>query len=89
MRCQFSPERILGPPLYALKMTFPHEGPLFSLAVSGSTSPKTNVVGTQPSGGNKLKEMCSTILEWDDDRFEEVEASTANMDQAASSHLSP
>jgi hypothetical protein len=73
MRCQFSPERVLPPPLFAMKMTFSVEGPLVSATAPGVTLPEHNGSATRPSPRDKLKQACSMLLHWGNDQFEEVE----------------
>ena len=77
MRCSFSPERILRPPPFAMKMTFPTEGPVFSAAASGTRAAECNGAIRTPTRGkparDKLKDACSSLLCWENEQFEEVE----------------
>jgi hypothetical protein len=56
-----------------MKMTFLPEGPLVSLTGRGIAIPEPNDAATRHSPRNKLKQACSTVLHWGNDRFEEVE----------------
>lgn len=79
MRCSFSPERILPPPPFAIKMTFPAEGPIFSAAVFGTRAAEGingGVICTPTRAKparDKLKDACSSLLYWEKEQFEEVE----------------
>jgi hypothetical protein len=72
-RCHFSPERVLPPPPFAMKMTFPPEGPLVSPTSLGTARPELNDSIARRSARDKLKQTCSTLLHWGNDQFEEVE----------------
>jgi hypothetical protein len=73
MRCHFSPERILPPPPFAMKTSFLPEGPLVSVVALGvDVAPGRNGTGRH-SSREKLKQVCSTLLHWEDDKFKEVE----------------
>jgi len=73
MRCHFSPEHVLPPPVFAMKMTFPPEGPLVSSMALGVAMPELNGTAIRHSPRNKLKQVCSMLLHWGNDQFEEVE----------------
>ena len=73
MRCQFSPERVLPPPPFAMKMTFSSEGPLVSATGLGVTLLEANGSATRLSPRDKLRQICSTLLHWGNDQFEDVE----------------
>ena len=75
MRCHFSPERVLPPPLFTMKMTFPPEGPLVSATALGVAMPEPNDSSTHHSPRDKLKQACSKLLQWEYDKFDEVEVS--------------
>ena len=54
-------------------MKFPLEGPLFSVVGLGVKSPDPNISAVGLSGRDKLKQVCSTLLHWDNAQFVEVE----------------
>ena len=72
MRCNFSPERVLPPPLFTMKMNFLPEGPLVSAMALGVDVAKPECTTRHPSR-DKLKQVCSKLLHWEVDKFEEVE----------------
>jgi hypothetical protein len=78
MRCRFSPERVICPSVFALKMTFPPEGPLFSAVAPGYILPTPGPIreAIRSSARNKLKHRCLEVLHWDDDQFQQVEVSS-------------
>jgi len=57
-----------------MKMTFPPEGPLVSATALGVAMPEPNDSSTRHSPRDKkLKQACSKLLQWEYDKFDEVE----------------
>lgn len=55
-----------------MKTNFPPEGPLVSAMALGVDVAKPECTTRHPSR-DKLKQVCSTLLHWEVDKFEEVE----------------
>jgi hypothetical protein len=59
-----------------MKMKFLPEGLVFSSDILGIKAAERANGGTVcPSTRDKLKDICSTLLQWDDEQFVEVEVS--------------